>query len=116
MTAASDPRDASAADDLHFELEVTGDGSRVTMTLLQELDPHTAPHLRAAVDALDDGTDELVLDLAGVTFIDSSGLREILRAQDAMKAAGGRLVLRSPSRTARRLFEISGLVEHLDIE
>lgn len=57
----------------------------------------------------------LEVDLAAVTFIDSSGLRALIVGQRAMVDAGGALRVTSASESVRRLFEITGLVERLGL-
>jgi anti-sigma B factor antagonist/stage II sporulation protein AA (anti-sigma F factor antagonist) len=73
------------------------------LALTGELDCQTAPLLADAVAALD-GAD-VELDLAGITFIDSSGLATILRA---MRAHPG-LRMVNPTAVITRLFAVSGL-------
>lgn len=103
-------------DPLRIDVEHVGDDG-VRFTLRGELDPHTAPRLRERVEeALASNRTSLVLDLAGVTFIDSSGLRVILSGHKDANDRGGRLVLQSPSPTARRLLDITGLLEHIDVD
>jgi anti-anti-sigma factor len=58
----------------------------------------------------------LIVDLAGVGFMDSTGLNELVRAHRALHRSGGRLVLRSPSATARVLLDVTRLTGHLEIE
>jgi len=50
----------------------------------------------------------LVIDLAGVSFIDSSGLGGFVRIRKALPP-GCPLVIRSPQRRVRQLFKITGL-------
>jgi anti-anti-sigma factor len=50
----------------------------------------------------------LVIDLAGVSFIDSSGLGGFVRIRKALPS-GCPLVIRSPQRRVRQLFKITGL-------
>jgi anti-sigma B factor antagonist len=109
-------------DDVPAELEepliidVEADGATTVLVLRGELDPHTAPQLRAeTARALRDGRHDLVLDLSGLTFIDSSGLRVIINSHKSAAERGGRLVLRSPSQTALRLLDITGLIDHIEI-
>jgi anti-sigma B factor antagonist len=118
MTEEADARGSGGPSptDSHIALRVTHEGACVVVTLAGELDPHSAPSLRSTVDGLGADTRELVLDLAAITFIDSSGLREIIHANEALASRGGRLVLRRPSSTTVRLLEISGLTEHLQID
>jgi len=55
-----------------------------------------------------DGAREIVIDLAEVAFIDSSGLRSLLSASRRAGERSGVIVLRSPSAAVRRLLEITG--------
>lgn len=97
-------------------VEVASTGDEVVLVLAGELDPHTAPILRSCIDdALTDATTSLVLDVAGLQFIDSSGLRVIISAHKVMDDRGGHLVLRAPTPNTRRLLEITGLAEHVDL-
>jgi anti-sigma B factor antagonist len=87
------------------------------ITLTGELDMATAPELNDVLAPLvDDGPEEVVLDLAELSFIDSSGLAVLVTAQNALQEKGRRLVVRSPGRHARRVFEIAGLLEFLSVE
>lgn len=78
-----------------------------------EIDAHTAPTLAAAIDAA--GTD-VTLDLAGVEFVDSSGLRVLIDAHQRLADAGGALRLTALSDPVRRLLEISGVSDYLGVE
>lgn len=102
---------------------MTDTGARLDVThaefglvLAGEIDAHTAPLLVEHLDPLPAGTGDVVLDIAGVDFMDSTGLRVIIEAHDRAGAAHRRLVLRSPSSVVRRLFEVSGLSAHLVID
>jgi anti-sigma B factor antagonist len=97
-----------STDDSRLEATVDIDGALV---LAGEIDTYTAPELAERLD--DQGV--AVLDLTGVTFIDSSGLRVLVEAHQARVAAGSTLTLRSPSAAVQRLLEISGLLGHLDV-
>lgn len=78
------------------------------------IDAHTADDLAAALDS--QGLDgDVHLDLTGIEFIDSSGLRALVVSHQALDGAGRRLVLSGVSEAAERLFEITGLRDHLHI-
>ncbi len=81
-----------------------------------ELDAYSAPLLadRLAISAAEG--DAVRLDLSGIDFIDSSGLRALVDGHQQSEAAGRRLVLSRPSPVVTRLLEISGLTEHLHVE
>jgi anti-sigma B factor antagonist len=90
-----------------------GEGSR-DLVLEGDIDSYTAPRLDSAVQAL--GFDSgITIDLAGVEFIDSSGLRVLITTHSALDERGQQLVLLSPSPAVARLFEITGLLDHLHI-
>jgi anti-sigma B factor antagonist len=93
-------------------------GAVPTISLVGDLDPATAPQLEACIEeALSDpDATRLVLDLAAVEFIDSSGLRVFVAAREQLRLRDGELVLRSPSATTERLLDITGLTEIIEIE
>lgn len=66
---------------------------------------------------LDDQTKGLVIDLVGLTFIDSRGLSVLIRAWRALGAGDGRLVtLRGPKESIRRTLEAAGVVQAFEID
>lgn len=94
------------------KLRITdGDG---TILLAGEVDANTC-HLLESV--LDDraGTEHVVCDLSDVTFIDSSGLRVLIATHGRLTEQGGSFELRRPSEAVVRLFELTGVDEHLTI-
>jgi len=87
-----------------------GPGSN-ELTITGELDLGTASVVEAAIDDLRaNGIVDVVLDTAGVAFVDSRGLRTML-----VGLQGGRISLRNPSVQLRRLIDLTGLQEHLPI-
>jgi anti-sigma B factor antagonist len=85
-----------------------GEGT-ARLELHGELDIGTAPKLDEAVDrALDDGCREVVLDLGGTTFMDSTGLNALIRAARTVDARRGTMaVLSPPGSEARVVIEMS---------
>lgn len=79
-----------------------------------ELDLSTVPELsRSLAPVLDAHPHELILDLTGLRFIDSTGLSLIVRTSNALKAHEGTLALTHPSPPVRKVLEIVGLDELL---
>jgi anti-anti-sigma factor len=100
-----------------LQVDGSAQGDQLVLVVSGELDPHTAPLLRDRIDAsLTDATTTLVLDVSGLRFIDSSGLRVIIGAHKEMVGRDGRLVLRTPTDTTRRLLDITGLANHIEID
>lgn len=94
-----------------MELNATRKGQRVKVQLSGELDHHSAESVRGALDALisDPMVRELVLDMSGVVFMDSSGLGVILGRYRTLMERGGRLLLSGVPVPIDRIFRISGL-------
>ncbi len=84
------------------------------LVVVGEIDAHTSDVLADAVGLLD-GDADISIDLAGVTFIDSSGLRLIVMTHTRQRSDGGSLTIESPSTSVRRLLEITGLDGELTI-
>jgi anti-anti-sigma factor len=81
-----------------------------------ELDMLAAPQLDQVLGALvAKGPAAVVLDFAGLSFIDSSGISVLIAAQQGLEARGGHLAIRSARAHACKVFEISGLTDLLDV-
>ena len=83
-------------------------------TVAGEIDSQSAARLSEALSTRPSGN--LVLDIGAVSFIDSSGLQSVIDATNRLRAAGGDLTLRHPSRVVTRLIEITGLEGFLRVE
>jgi anti-sigma B factor antagonist len=105
---------------MHDLYETHDDGATAVVTLRGELDAHDASRLRelfsAAVTELEAASRPcLVVDLTGVAFLDSTALGTIIGAVRRVREAGGELRIVLPETAARRIFEITGLDEVLDV-
>ena len=84
--------------------------STYVVSVTGEVDSYTAPALERELEwVLGDGARNAVVDLAGVGFIDSTGLRVLLKALPRFTTRGGKLVVVSDDRRVLRTFEITGL-------
>ena len=76
-----------------------------------ELDHHGAKNalqeLEMAIDAA--LPVRMVMDLSGVTFMDSSGIALILRAQQRMQLMDGSLLVRNVPPQAKRVLDAAGI-------
>lgn len=85
-------------------------GGRAVMELSGEVGIEQAGALRTAGEAaLADGADDLVLDMAAVSFVDSAGIGAIVHLNNVAGARGKTLRLTQVSRSVRRPFQLSGL-------
>jgi anti-anti-sigma factor len=94
--------------------DVEGDDQTITVSVEGELDAHAAQTFES--DALRPfdrrrGAARYVLLGAGLSFVDSSGLRALLRLRDAVVSRGAAFELSNPSEALVRLLELTGLEE-----
>lgn len=76
-----------------------------------DIDFAAVPELRAALDAvIGDGCTNVVMDLAGVTYADSSALGLLVWIDKRLQPYHGKLVLAGAGRDVSRVLELSGLV------
>jgi anti-sigma B factor antagonist len=81
-----------------------------------EIDLHYAPALRSLVQGkLQQRRPALVLDLSGVSFIDSTGISVMLEYLRDAGEFSGRLLIAGPTEHVRTVFEIVGLTKVLSI-
>ena len=82
---------------------------RATLVVSGEIDIVTAPYLRDEIAAaIGEAESTIVVDLSGVTFIDSSGLGVLIDARTAIDEAAVTLVLLNPTEACRRVLELTG--------
>ncbi|MGZ4676424.1 MAG: STAS domain-containing protein [Acidimicrobiia bacterium] len=86
---------------------------RARLEVRGEIDVATAPDLARALErVIDDHNGATVtIDLGGVSFIDSSGLGALVEAQKEARRRGGALRCTNLQGSARKVFEITGLLE-----
>lgn len=77
-----------------------------------EIDANSAPSLASALAAMPD-VPQVVADFAGVTFMDSSGLRVLVDAASLAASAGKTFAIANPQVAIKRVVEISGLSGHI---
>jgi len=98
-----------------IEEEPAGDGV-VMLVLTGEIDLATSGEFRRyAARAVDDGARALVLDVAEVSFIDSTMLKELLRAHSDLQPGGGRVVLAGVRGAVLRLLELTRTAELFEL-
>ncbi len=100
-----------------FDVQISESGNeRVDAALSGEIDLSTVAELEERLrGSLDGGPPLLVLDLREVTFLDSSGLRLLLRLDERQRGIDGRLVLVQGGRRVARVFELTGAGRRLEI-
>jgi len=95
------------------ELSVTSrsQGDHLVLALAGEIDLYTAPRLQteltAALAAAESG--QIVVDMSGVEFCDSTGMNVLLAAHRQATEKGGDLTLAAPRAPVRKILEVTGL-------
>lgn len=97
-----------------LEVTVTRNADRHTVALSGELDISTAGRAEAALADAESGDARLiVMDLSGLTFMDSTGVRLALAATARARADSDRLRFVRGGPAVQRVFELSGVVDTL---
>ncbi|MBY8876205.1 STAS domain-containing protein [Actinacidiphila acidipaludis] len=97
--------------DLHSRLEVrlTETGGRALAAVVGEIDLGCAPLMeRILLRSMADARDGLEVDLAGVGFLDCSGLNALLRVRQEAVTSRIPMKVTRISPAVRRMFELSG--------
>ena len=98
-----------------FEVRSRPDRDRVIVAVSGELDIASVRALKEALDELrDSGWNSVVVDLRGLTFIDSSGLSLLLNAQRVARREHAAFAIVDGSPAVARLLEIAGLENHFN--
>lgn len=97
-----------------MRIEPEGPRGRV-LKISGELDVATAPDLQSALEGLTGTPGDIRLDVSGLEFMDSSGLKVLVFAARSL-GERGRLVLVHPSPPVARVLELSGLATAPNIE
>lgn len=86
-----------------------GDGGRTRLTLIGEVDIETADLARQRIRDAVEAVDHVELDLSGVTFIDSYGLRALVSLHGVVEPGRGAFSIVDASPQVRRTFTVTGL-------
>jgi anti-anti-sigma factor len=102
-------RRPDGADAVHLSVVMVQHGHEVVAHVGGDIDMATCERLRDAIEPHLGPGQQVVLDLSGVTFMDSSCLAVLESARTKLTEDGGSLVLRNPSRAAHRLLSVAGM-------
>jgi anti-sigma B factor antagonist len=97
-----------------FEIALKRDAEDVTITVSGDVDIATVGQLEAVrQQALASDPPAVLIDLSGVEFIDSSGLKFLIDTYAQARQDGWTLRLRRPAQTAMRAFTVTGADRYL---
>lgn len=99
-----------------LELDTEDRGGLLQVSLRGELDLSTVEKVEDELRRVEERADKLlVLDLSGLTFLDSTGLRLMVTADQRARKAGRRLAIVKGPETVHRVFTITKLDERLQM-
>jgi stage II sporulation protein AA (anti-sigma F factor antagonist) len=96
-----------------LRLDVEQDGDATLVRAAGEVDIATAPQLRECIQAL---AGVVVVDLSGVTFLDSSGINALIGSKNHLSESGGGLRLRGVQPPVRTVLAATGLSDWFEVE
>jgi anti-anti-sigma factor len=87
------------------------------VALSGEMDIATSPEFTSRMTRLDAvDSSRVVVDLSGLTFLDSSGINALVSAAKTVEAGGGKVTLAAPTSHIRQVFDIVQLSDVVAIE
>jgi len=99
-----------------LSVSLTREGAETVLVLSGDLDLYTTAVFRERVlDLVYDNRLRLVVDMAGLEFVDSTGLGALVGQLNRVRQGGGDMVLRHPTEAVRRSIQIVGLDRALPI-
>jgi anti-anti-sigma factor len=102
---------------VQFEIAVDFDADQTIVHARGDVDLLTAPTLHAAMNALvDQSRVDIVLELAGLTFMDASGLRVIADISARLATSSRELIVRSAPSMTRRILELTHVSDLIRLE
>ncbi len=98
-----------------MKIEKKLNDSRLLIALEGRLDTMTVPQLEQEIKSIPDTVTELIVDLAGMEYISSSGLRVLLSAYKVMRSRGG-MKITNANELLKEIFDVTGFSDFLSIE
>ena len=96
-------------------IEIKRNAEETTIELVGRLDTTTAPALDKAIQEDIGDTKKLILDVKGLEYISSAGLRVLLSAQKKLQKSGSMKVIHV-CEAVMEVFEMTGFADILTIE
>ncbi len=101
---------------MNISIDIREQELQTTITLAGEIDAYTAPKLReTAFPYTEKQYANVVIDLSGVSYMDSTGLGVFVGLFKSLNANEGTLKLVGLSDRLKRLFDITGLADIMNI-
>lgn len=99
----------------YLKISKTKDGAQYTFLLEGRLDTITSPDLDAKINEVVGDAKKLIMDLSGLEYISSAGLRVLLGALQTMETKG-EMVVCNLTEPVQEVFELTGFSRLFNIE
>lgn len=101
---------------MDFEVNIVEHADTYSLVSVRgEIDLHSAPKVQHAVERGATDVAAVVVDMADITFMDSTALSMLMRAKDDLSEQGVTLRLAGPSEAVERIFDVTGFGEYFEI-
>jgi len=101
---------AALDDHPQFSIDEAAGGDPTVLAITGEFDLSVADRVERAIAQAAAGGGRVCIDLGGCTFIDSTGMKVLVRAARDLRSAGGELSVTKVQGDVAHLFEITGLL------
>ena len=98
-------------DGLRIDVISTAEDGRFLVVLNGEIDLLSARSFVRSMSELPSTPAHVVIDVSGLTFVDSSGINALVQSVRTIEQRGGSAVLAAPSAATRRVFEITRVAD-----
>jgi len=99
-----------------MEIKKEAQNGKTILVITGRLDANTSSELEKVIlPLIDEGSTQLIVDLEGLEYISSAGLRIFLLALKKMKNFQGKLILCGLRKMIREVFKIAGFVSIFNI-
>jgi anti-sigma B factor antagonist len=98
-----------------FNVETSAGAHATVVAVTGELDLATSPALEAELERASSGAERVILDLRGVSFMDSTGLSLLVKAQRRAQESNRQLAVVRGGARVQRLLSLTGVAERLTL-
>ena len=99
-----------------LRISVTAEPTYTLVTLAGECDLHTGRQLRDVLTSeVSRGARRMILDLAGLSFMDSTGMQVLLGVRTVLNVRSGSLSVVAPQPVVARILELTGADQYIPV-
>ncbi|MEW6635295.1 MAG: STAS domain-containing protein [Actinomycetota bacterium] len=101
---------------MEFEVSIDEHAEAYSVVSVRgEVDLHTAPKVRDAIERAGKAAGVVVVDMSGISFMDSTALSTFMRSRDILQEKSVEMRLADPSQAVERIFSVTGFRDYFEI-